>query len=60
MAAFDFKKEYKELYMPKTTPSIIDVPTMRFIMVNSEGDPNTSPLYKKAVEVHMVYPIPLK
>ena len=51
MAVFDFKKEYKELYMPKKTPSIIDVPTMRFIMVNGEGDPNTSPLYKKAVEV---------
>jgi len=51
MAAFDFKKEYKELYMPKATPSIIDVPSMRFIMVNGEGDPNTSPLYKKAVEV---------
>ena len=28
MAVFDFKKEYKELYMPKKTPSIIDVPTM--------------------------------
>jgi hypothetical protein len=51
MAAFDFKKEYKDLYSPKNKPSIIDVPTMRFIMVNGKGDPNTSVLYQKAVEV---------
>jgi hypothetical protein len=37
---FDFKKEQKELYQPKTTPSIIDVPSMKFIVVNGNGDPN--------------------
>jgi len=37
---FDFKKEQKELYQPKTTPSIIDVPSIDFIVVNGNGDPN--------------------
>ena len=31
--AFDFKKEYKEFYMPKRTPSIVTVPKMNFIAV---------------------------
>ena len=47
----DFKKEYKDLYQPKTTPSIIDVPEMVFIAVNGKGDPNTSVEYKNALEV---------
>lgn len=51
IAVFDFKKEYKDLYLPKSKPSIVDVPTMRFIMVNGKGDPNTSASYKAAVEV---------
>jgi len=48
---FDFKKEFKDLYLPKNKPSIIDVPAMRFIMVNGKGDPNTSAFYKTALEV---------
>ncbi len=51
MAAYDFKKEYNDLYVPKTIPGIVSVPTMRFIKVDGKGDPNTSPLYKAAVEV---------
>ena len=51
MAAFDFKKEYKDLYLPTKKPMIVEVPQMRFIMVNGKGDPNTSALYKEAVEV---------
>lgn len=50
MPAFDFKKEYKDLYNPKTEPQIIDVPKMRFIMIDGKGNPNTSPLYAAAVE----------
>ncbi len=46
----DFKKEYKDLYQPKTTPSIIDVPEMIFIAVDGKGDPNTSEDYKNALE----------
>lgn len=36
----DYKKEYKDLYLPKTKPMIIDVPEMTFIMVDGKGDPN--------------------
>lgn len=38
--AFDYKKEYKEYYMPKNKPSIIDIPEMHFIAVRGKGDPN--------------------
>lgn len=51
MQKFDFKKEYKELYMPDKNPSIIDVPEMLFIQVKGNGDPNTSPAYKNALEI---------
>ena len=49
--AFDFKKEFKDLYLPKTRASVIDVPEMLFIMVNGKGNPNTSREYKNALEV---------
>ena len=38
--AFDFKKEYKEFYMPKDKPAIITVPKMNYIAVRGKGDPN--------------------
>lgn len=38
--AFDFKKEYKEFYLPKATPEIVDVPDMNYIAVRGSGDPN--------------------
>ncbi|MBR2669401.1 MAG: GyrI-like domain-containing protein [Solobacterium sp.] len=38
--AFDFKKEYKELYLPKARPEIITVPKMNYIAVRGSGDPN--------------------
>jgi len=38
--AFDFKKEYKEFYMPKNTPAIITVPPINYIAVRGHGDPN--------------------
>lgn len=50
--AFDFKKEYKEFYMPKNEPSIVYVPTMNYIAVRGKGDPNEEGGdYKKAIEV---------
>ncbi len=50
--AFDFKKEYKEFYMPKSRPEIITVPQMNYIAVRGEGDPNEADgAYKKAVGV---------
>ena len=48
--AFDFKKEYKEFYMPKGTPSIVTVPKMNFIAVRGIGDPNEEEgEYKQAI-----------
>ena len=38
--AFDFKKEYKEFYMPKNKPGIVMVPSMNYIAVRGQGDPN--------------------
>lgn len=38
--AFDYKKEYKDLYQPKTMPAIVMVPAMRFVAVDGVGDPN--------------------
>ncbi len=50
--AFDFKKEYKEFYMPKAKPEIIDVPEMNFIAVRGRGDPNQeNGAYKEALGV---------
>lgn len=37
---FDYKKEYKEFYMPKNKPHIIEIPQMNFLAVKGEGDPN--------------------
>lgn len=49
---FDYKKEYKDLYMPKVKPCIIDVPAMHFIMVEGSGNPNSSDgEYKQAMEL---------
>lgn len=48
----DFKKEDKNLYQPKTVPMIIDVPKMKFIMINGKGNPNDeSGEYSKAIEI---------
>ncbi len=38
--AFDYKKEYKEFYMPKNKPSIVKVPKMNYIAVRGKGNPN--------------------
>ena len=38
--AFDYKKEYKEFYMPKAKPEIVDVPVMNYLAVRGSGDPN--------------------
>lgn len=38
--AFDYKKEYKEFYMPKNKPGIVTVPPMNYIAVRGKGNPN--------------------
>ena len=50
--AFDFKKEYKEFYMPKNKPGIITVPSMNYIAVRGQGNPNeVDGEYKKSIEL---------
>ena len=47
---FDYKKEYKEFYMPPKVPTIVTVPPMSFIAVRGEGDPNDEDgEYKQAI-----------
>ena len=62
--AFDFKKEYKEFYMPKNSPEIVAVPKMKYIAVRGKGDPNVedgayqesiSILYAVAYTIKMSY-----
>lgn len=48
--SFDFKKEYKEFYMPPKKPTIVTVPTMNYIAVRGKGDPNIEDgEYKQAI-----------
>ncbi|MGI6737849.1 MAG: GyrI-like domain-containing protein [Christensenellales bacterium] len=50
--AFDFKKEYKEYYMPKNKPQIVDIPKANYIAVRGKGDPNEeSGAYQQAVGI---------
>lgn len=50
--AFDYKKEYKELYIPKNVPSVIELPSMNYISVKGKGDPNEEGgEFKKAIEM---------
>ena len=50
--AFDYKKEYKEFYMPKNKPSIVEVPKMNYIAVRGKGNPNDeNGEYKKSIEL---------
>lgn len=50
--AFDYKKEYKEFYMPKNKPSIVKVPKMNYIAVRGKGDPNKEDgEYKKSISL---------
>jgi hypothetical protein len=67
--AFDFKKEYKEFYMPKKTPEIVDVPVANYIAVRGKGDPNQEGgayqqaigiLYAVAYTIKMSYKGPYK
>lgn len=67
--AFDFKKEYKEFYMPKNTPEIVTVPVTNYIAVRGKGNPNQeggayqqaiSILYSIAYTIKMSYKGPHK
>ncbi|MBQ1465193.1 MAG: GyrI-like domain-containing protein [Eubacteriaceae bacterium] len=48
--AFDYKKEYREFYIPKAKPEIVSVPAMNYIAVRGKGDPNDeNGEYQKAI-----------
>lgn len=50
--AFDFKKEYKEFYMPKNIPEIVTVPAANYIAVRGKGNPNQEGgAYQQAVGI---------
>lgn len=50
--AFDFKKEYKEFYMPKNKPEIVNVPKANYIAVRGKGNPNEEGgAYQQAIGV---------
>lgn len=50
--AFDYKKEYKEFYMPKNQPEIVTVPSMNYLAVRGKGNPNTEDGdYQLAIEI---------
>ena len=50
--AFDYKKEYKEFYMPASKPTIITVPKMNYIAVRGKGNPNDeNGEYKKSIGI---------
>ncbi len=49
---FDFKKEYKEFYMPKNKPQIVTIPKMNYIAVRGKGNPNEEGgAYQQAISV---------
>ena len=49
---FDFKKSIEKLYMPKSKPQLVEVPTMNYIAVRGTGDPNEDGgAYQQAISV---------
>jgi hypothetical protein len=50
--AFDFKKEYKEFYLPKNVPQIVEIPRASYVAVRGKGDPNEEGgAYQKAIGI---------
>jgi hypothetical protein len=51
MPTIDYKKELKQLYAPSAkAPALVEVPPLNFLMIDGQGDPNTTPEYAAAVE----------
>lgn len=50
--AFDFKKEYREFYLPTGKPQVVTLPPMNYIAVEGQGDPNQEGgPYQRALEI---------
>ena len=58
MSKVDFKKAYKNLYVPPKKFVVVNVPEMQFLMVDGHGDPNTAQEYQDAIEA--LYPVAYK
>lgn len=46
---YEWRKNDKELYLPKTKPTLIEIPRMSFFVINGKGNPNTSLSFKQAI-----------
>ena len=61
MIQLDFKKDFKAIYNPSPkAPTIVEVPTMQFLMIDGKGDPNNSAEYTAAVESLYSLSFPMK
>lgn len=59
MPKIDLKKENKEFYYPSTKEvSVVDLPELKFLMIDGQGDPNTSKEYQDAMET--IFPVSYK
>jgi len=59
MPKIDLKKENKKFYYPSTSEvAVVDVPEMKFLMIDGQGDPNTSQEYRDAMET--IFPVSYK
>lgn len=59
MSKIDLKKENKDFYYPSTKEvSVVDLPEMKFLMIDGQGDPNTSKEYQEAMET--IFPVSYK
>lgn len=50
VAVFDFKKAFKEYYLPKSDPVLVRIPAMTYIMADGLGDPNNNPQFDQVIE----------
>lgn len=57
--AFDYKKEYKDIYLPPKKPMLIDVPPINYVAVRGQGDPNEEGgAYQHALQLLYAFPSP--
>ncbi len=51
MTKLDLKREHKNLYSASASKvDIVEVPTLRYLMVDGQGDPNNNPAFTAAIE----------
>jgi len=60
MSKIDLKQQMKTFYQPPRQPVMVDIPPMNFLMLDGEGDPNTSPFYTESVSTLFSFSYALK